>query len=541
MMMKLTFIVLLLAIIPMAGNAQAKSELCLYTDRNVYVSGETLLTKIYTPEDNSSKIVYMDLINKHGIRILGASLELRNFQANGYLQLPDSLSSGTYELRAYQKNTAGNLQIIHEIWISNRFDGFEKTNQMKKLVVSEIKPEILTNQIILNNLKAQYSSRDTVIAGIEIEQSLLNQIDGELLVAAAQIDSSFISSTFISHSLASKAGMNEDKGIILSGTVTDKKTLQPVENVTVYITIPDSVPGFQYYKTEKDGRFYFLLDQYYGSVQAVIQCFDNLPTQRVKIKMDELFAESGVQPKYIKQSFPETLKENISRNIDAVTLQKVFNQEKLKITPALKEIHEEYPYYGKPTQIIDPQLFIDLPNFTEISRELLPGVKFRNFNNEPSMQVINSSVNKFFEDKPLILIDGIPISDLNVIKGMGTADIDRVEICQNERFFGDLRFQGVVAIYTTKADYSIIPESDQLVRLKLEAIQIPAKLTEPQLSEPNIPDLRQLLYWEPSVIPQHKLRVKFTASSVTGLYKLVVMGRLKNRTVIFSERQFEIK
>jgi hypothetical protein len=541
MMMKLALIVLLLAIIPMAGNAHAKADLRLYTDRDVYVSGETLLAKIYTPENNPAKIIYMDLINQHGARISGASLEVRNCQANGYLQLPDSLSSGSYQLRAYQKNTAKKLQFIREIWISNRFDGLEKTGQMKKLVASNIKPDSLTTQFILNDLQPEYSIRDTVSAGIEIYQSFLNEIDGELLVTVVQTEPSFVPAIFQVNSGAEKEGMNEVKGMILSGTVTDKKTLQAVENMTVYLTIPDSIPGFQYYKTGKDGRFYFLLNQYYGSVQAVIQCFDMLPTQRVKIKMDELFAGSGVLPKYSNQPFPEAFKESISRNIDVVTLQKVFNQDKLKVFTIPPEKHGEYAYYGKSTQTVDPQLFIDLPNFTEISRELLPGVKFRNFNNEPSMQVINASVNKFFEDKPLILIDGIPISDLNVIKGMGSTDIDRVEICQYERFFGDLRFPGVVAIYTTKADYSIIPESDQLIRLKLEAIQSPVQLPEPKISEPNIPDLRQVLYWEPSVIPQKKIEVKFATSSVRGYYKMIVRGRLKTGAIVFSERNFEVK
>ena len=500
-----------------------------------------LLPKIYTPQNNPAKIVYLDLVNPYGTRISGASLELQNFQANGFLQLPDSLSSGAYQLRAYQKNTAHELMIIREIWISNRFDGIEKTNPMKSLVGSEIKTDSLCNQISINDLKSEYSVRDTARASIEIEQSLLSKIDGELLIAIAQNEPTFNPATFYSYSGATKNGVNESKGMILSGTVTDKKTLQPVEDATVYLTIPDSLPGFQFYKTQNDGRFYFLLNQYYGSVQAVIQCIETQPMQRVKIKMDELYAESGVLPKYNKQPFPEDFKANISRNIDAVTLQKVFDQDKLKVFTAPKIKHESYPYYGKPTQKVDPQLFIDLPNFTEISRELLPGVKFRNFNNEPSMQVINAAMQKFFEDKPLILIDGIPISDLNVIKGMGSTDIDRVDICQNERFFGDLRFPGVVAIYTTKADYSIIPESDQLIRLKLEAIQPPMQLTEPQLPALNIPDLRQVLYWEPSAIPQKKIAIKFTTSSVTGTYKMIVRGRLKTGAIIYSESNFEVK
>jgi ribosomal protein S24E len=540
-MKKFTFIILLLITISRPGIAQQKSSLGLFTDRDVYVSGETLLAKIYTPENNPSRIAYLDLVNQSGTRISGAALQIMNNQADGYLQLPDSLSSGTYQLRAYQKNTAGKLKIIREIWISNRFDGLEKTSQMKKQVLPEIQPNLKTDQINIQNIEPEYPTKSSLEASIQISESILNQIEGDLLVSIAQTDSAYTAASFSMQSDRSQTGMNEAKGIILSGTVTDKKTQLPAANMTVYLTIPDSVPGFQYYKTRSDGRFYFLLDHYYGSVQAIVQCYSNVPTQRLKIKMDELYAESGSQAEYVKRPVPEPLKANISRNIDAVTLQKIFEQNKFKFLEIPAKSHQPYPYYGKPTQTIDPQLFTDLPDFTEVSRELLPGVKFRNYNNEPSLTIWNAPMHNYFEEKPLVLIDGIPIQDLNVIKEMGSADIDRVDVCQSERFYGDLRFAGVVAIYTTKADYSKLSESDQLIRLKLDAIQPPATLNEQHSSEPNIPDLRQVIYWNPSTTPQTTLPVKCNISSVLGQYKLVVRGRLKDGTLIFTEKQFEVK
>ena len=152
------------------------------------------------------------------------------------------------------------------------------------------------------------------------------------------------------------------------------------------------------------------------------------------------------------------------------------------------------------------------------------------------MQVMNAPVRDYFDETPLILIDGIPVRNLNVIKDMGTQDIKRVEICQSERYYGNLRFPGIVAIYTTKSDYSRIPDSDQFVRLKLEAIQIQAKLAEPEKSEPDVPDLRQTFYWNPSVVPQETLAVNFSTSSILGKFKIVVRGRLKKRNHDFSRK-----
>ena len=523
------------------GNTQQKSIYRLYTDRDAYVSGEILLAKIFLPEGIASSIVSLDLMNLNGTRITGASLSIENNEAAGYLQLPDSLSSGTYLVRTYQKHNSAKIKTVREIWISSRFDGLEKINQIKRITASSGIQDKEAAQIEINGIEPEYETNSSFEASIKIDESLLKELDGNLLVSVAQTDQSFKPITFMLENNQSGDGIIEKNGIVISGTITDKRTMEPESDITVCLTVPDSIPGFQYYKTRKDGRFYFLLDQYYGSVQAVVQCFANNSSQRLNMKLDELFADPGTLPEFSLQPISEEFKNNMTRNISAGTFRKVFGQETLIYTAAAKKTRDSYPYYGKASRTVDPQLFIDLPNFAEVARELLPGVKFRNYNNEPSLQVLNNSTHNYFEEKPLILIDGIPVQDLNAIKGMGSADIDRVDILQNERFYGDLRFPGVVAIYTAKADYSMLPESSQLARLKLETIQLQTKLAEPSVTEPNIPDLRQLLYWNPTTQPKQNITVKCRTSTIEGQFKILIRGKLKDGTMLFSEKQFEVK
>jgi hypothetical protein len=540
-MKKNHLILLLLIAIAHFAKAQPANVYALYTDRDMYVSGETLLAKIFTPEDGLSSIVYLDLVNQAGTRITGAALKIRNNQANGYLYLPDSLSSGTYLIRAYQKHSAKKIKVLREIWISNRFDGLEKTTQINRVKGVPPVQEKETGEILFSGIESEYKANQPISATIKINNSILQEIEGELLISISQTDSSFISSTFLDESEMKEDAMVERRGIIFSGTVTDKNSGENAPDITVYLTIPDSIPGFQYYITRSDGRFYFLLDRNYKQVQAVIQCFGKTQGQRLKIKLDDNFAEPGNLPTFSQLPVNEPFRNSNRRNIDAVTFQKIFDQKKLETLPSVLNSQETYPYYGKASLTVDPQLFIDLPNFTEIARELLPGVKFRNYNNTPTLQVLNSPMRNYFSETPLLLIDGIPVGDLNVIKDMGTTDIDRVDICQTERFYGDLRFPGVVAIYTTKSDYSMLPENDQLIRLKPELIQEQVQLAEPAIPEPNIPDMRQLLYWNPLVTPAENIQVKGTASSVCGHFKAIVRGRLKDGTLIFAEKYFEVK
>lgn len=536
-----TIIFLFLALACVALKAQQNPPLSVFSDRDMYVSGETMLVKVFAPTADQSKVTYLDLLNMQGKRVSGAIFELNNHQADGFLPLPDSLSTGTYILRSYAKSTASQIKVVKEIWITNRFTGLEKTKQIPRLSLTGIS-EKGTNAIKIDLLPEVLKVNSDNSLNIIVDENLVREIDGDLSVCISQYDNQFKSrSALLISDQKSKAELSEQKGLILSGTVTDKKTALPASGINVLFTIPDSIPEFQYYQTSANGKFYFQLSQYSGAIQPFIQCFSSNPLQRLKITLDDSFTEAETIPSFTTEAVTDTFKISNARNIDAITFQKIFEQQSFKIQQVPKEKTTEYPYYGKPNKIVDPHLFIDLPNFTEISRELLSGVKFRNYNNEPSLQVLNSAASSFFDEMPLTLIDGVPVRDLNLIKDMGTQDIKRVEICNTERYYGNLRFSGVVAIYTTKANYSKIKETDQLIHPTLDAVQPKVVLSEMDKKDPNIPDLRQVLYWSPAQKPQQSLPVSFKTSSVLGKYRVSVRGRLKDGSIISEEKQFEVK
>jgi hypothetical protein len=154
---------------------------------------------------------------------------------------------------------------------------------------------------------------------------------------------------------------------------------------------------------------------------------------------------------------------------------------------------------------------------------------------------MNPAQHSYFEETPLLLINGIPIQNANVIKDMGTSDIKRVDILQSERFYGNQRFPGVVAIYSMKNDYSRIPETDQFIRVKFDAAQVKSALQQPAISDPSIPDLRQVLYWNPETPVSESISVNFKTSDVLGKYSIRIHGKLADGTLFGSEKHFEVK
>lgn len=82
-------------------------EIYIHTDREDYIAGENIWMKIYLVDRKSmklsdrSRIAYVELLNSGNRPVLQKRFALQNGAGPGQLELPDTLSTGTYILRAY--------------------------------------------------------------------------------------------------------------------------------------------------------------------------------------------------------------------------------------------------------------------------------------------------------------------------------------------------------------------------------------------------------------------------------------------------------
>jgi len=535
---KRKLLILLLLFVTLTGKTQERKYFSLFTDRNLYTSGETLLFKIFGPENESSGIIHIDLINASGKKIVEINKKTTDHQADGFIYLPDSLSSGYYLLCTSTRNNP--TLTFNQIYICNRFTGIPEAGTAIRSSETMIVAENQVNDLEIKGIDKTSQTRSKVQATIHLPGKLLSQIKGNLWVSIAETISGYNSESFLKSIKPKEDQIVEKDGVILEGFVKDFKTGEPFKNGIVFLSIPDSIPRFNFYRTGSDGYFYFQFDNYYGKIPVVIQGLDPERKRLVKIVLNHQESVPAGISSFENWTVPPELRKIAAQNIDALTFRKIFNQQEITIQPGSRPKAEAYPFYGVPTSVIDPHPFIDLPDFTEISRELLPGVKFRAYNRIPSLQVLNSAMHAYFEDPPLLLIDGIPIHDLNIVKPLGSKDIDRVEICLGERFYGDLAFPGVVAIYTSKSNFSRIVESDDLIKFNLDVIQPAAQLNIPSEKLQNEPDLRKVLLWKPSLKPEETIRLNFETSDIRGSFKLLVRGTTSDGSVFYKEQIFEV-
>ena len=217
--MKRTLFILLFHFIFLAGNAQEKSRFALSTDRDLYTSGESILFKVFASSSINAGIVHVDLINTRGKIISGVTRKIVDHQANGFVDLPDSLSTGTYILSTSLKNSS--LVILKELFIFNRFIGIANLNNILRLKPKERLVQKPSDMLLVDGLDQTYKTRGKANPEIHLSAELIDQINGKLLVSVVESCSGFSSGTFSrqTNSLVSKESENE--GVVLEGIVRD--------------------------------------------------------------------------------------------------------------------------------------------------------------------------------------------------------------------------------------------------------------------------------------------------------------------------------
>ncbi len=520
------------------GLFASEDKIQVVTDRNIYISGDTLLSKIYLPKSEKSKIVYLSLVNSSGLHIIGSKLFVEDHEANGFLHIPDSLSSGCCLLKVCTNQNRNKTYLLKELFVVNRFES-EQKNFSFDLFQFE-KKETETLDIITNGLSNSYYKRQSVQLNIELPDELLAQIEDDVLVSVVPVNEGYpLGELYVKNGLV-KDGLLEEKGIILKGKVIDKLSGKPEKGSMVYLCSPDSLPYFDYCKTMDDGKFYFALKDFYGEIPLIIQALNGGKEDRLKILLEKKFSNLEIALHQEKFFVPQEMNLNIQNSIKLAKYRLAYNLSQFNIEEKERKQEYDYPFYGKPKYQVDPDLFYDFTDFNELSREILPGVKFRQRKDSITLNIFNSVSETYFNALPFILLDGVVVTDLSLISKLKPSKIDWVDIINGRRYYGDIAMDGVLAIFSKEQNASMLIPSDNLLKFDYQTLQNQITYSNKSVSLSNIPDFRQVLYWDPEVKVKRQINFNFVTSDVSGDYQLKIVGKFKDGNICEFTKTFKV-
>lgn len=235
--------------------------------------------------------------------------------------------------------------------------------------------------------------------------------------------------------------------------------------------------------------------------------------------------------------------EFINTAIKANFANRIFNPS-ITVQPEIFEMSSRFsmPFYGKPTLHVIPDEFIDLPDFREIAREILPGFQYRIKNDEITFRMLNKKQKLYFEEEPLRLINGIPVFNNDLFIKLKSTDISYIDLVQSERIFGDLILKGVLEVSLTDKSNSWLAQQPNIFQFNVNFLQPnrkPGHFIQQNLTK-NQPDMRQVYYWELLNVDSLE-NIGFNLSDRKGKIEISVEGFTRNNEFFQSSKTIEVK
>ena len=539
-----------------------------------------------------SKVVYCELLDSSNNPVSQIKIPVNGTSGSIGFRLSDTLSSGNYLIRAYTKwmlNYSEDLFFYKSITIINPFKNIdylpiphESPDKGTTLIFhGENKTGTAGNDNSYGNYitikaetdKIEYRTRAKVkllisVSGVKgdpvgadmsvsvVKTSLLNMgrlnlpdefesLSGKNFVGTDTNPAinnnqpvSYLNDRNARNQVRLSMGllpayMPEIEGQLISGVIKNRTTDESLKNADISLSFVGKTARCQFVKTNNRGEFNFIVKGQYGLSELVIQpLLRDITDYYIELTQPYCNTFNDVKPGQF--SLDSSKIESINKAIISMQINNIYEPvRQSKQVPRI--IAGRGDFYGKPDKSVKTSDFIELTNIREIVKEILPDLMVIKRNKKFTFKIINSYPFQPFENQALVLVDGVPVYDIENLLNVPARQIERVDIINARYFFSDNIFDGIVSFITKKGDMSALDFDNTVYRQVFDGYEQPEDFYSPDYSTDSlkmsrIPDYRNLLYWKPDLkyATDGKALVEFFTSDEAGMYTIIVEGRSGN-------------
>ncbi|GAA3947014.1 hypothetical protein [Hymenobacter algoricola] len=338
----------------------------------------------------------------------------------------------------------------------------------------------------------------------------------------------------------------ELNGPLARGRVVQAGTGKPVPGITTYLSAPSRIVRLNPATSNAAGLVQFELNDFYGARDVVVQTD---PKQDSTSRVELLPAFS---PQY-DLTAPAPYAAPTAR-FEAAFTRRHFQAQVQNIYSGKYKNRYRFPavdsmaFYGKPDEVYLLDKYTRFKVLEEVMREYVPGVVVRTRKDGFHFMVLDKVNKTLLSENPLVLLDGVPIFNLNKMMAMDPLKIQKLEVLDSRYFHGPSIYDGVVSYTTYKGDLEGFPLAARVLVQQYEGLQYQREFYAPHYETPEqlqsrLPDLRNLLYWNPDITTTGGAArpLEFYTGDQAGRYLLVVQGLAPNGQAGSTSVSFEVK
>jgi hypothetical protein len=115
-------------------------------------------------------------------------------------------------------------------------------------------------------------------------------------------------------------------------------------------------------------------------------------------------------------------------------------------------VYDTTAFYGYPDKTYLLDEYTRFPTMEEVIREFVFEAKARKTGGEFRFYVLNVPYRVYFDDAPLILLDGVPVKDPNKVMELDPLKIRKIDIVGRKYYFGNAIFSGIISLFSYTGD-----------------------------------------------------------------------------------------
>ncbi|MBV9963909.1 MAG: hypothetical protein JO072_16820 [Parafilimonas sp.] len=316
----------------------------------------------------------------------------------------------------------------------------------------------------------------------------------------------------------------EHEGLVIDGTISNTSNA-PAQNIDATLTVPGEDFQLADAKSNANGKLLFNVKRFYGTDNIIVKTDSNYRITITSAFSDKFSQYASTAFTIPAQSKNDLLFRSINVQADNAYL--------------INEKQHAYSYDAEDTSLFygmpDKRYYLD--NYTrftsmeEVMREYVTEVHVRKESDQFRFRVSDFSTKTFFDTDPLILFDGMPVTNATRIILFDPLKIKRLDVVARKYYYGNIITDGIVSFTTYRGDLADIPLTAGEIVVKFDGLQherefySPVYSTDEQIKN-RLPDLRNVLYWSPKIETgaDGKAGFNFYTSDITGKFACIVQG-----------------
>jgi hypothetical protein len=336
----------------------------------------------------------------------------------------------------------------------------------------------------------------------------------------------------------------EVEGPVVNGKIINKLTGAPVAFSGAWLSIPGDDYAFSSATSDAQGVVHFGFRDIYKNNAIVVQPAlqkDSFNRIDINNSYSDKFSSNSLRPLTLSRSQESIL---VNRSI-GTQVENTYSIERKR--QYIKTNPDTTSFYGKPDKQYNLDDFTRFQTMEEVMREFIEDVRVRKDGEKYNFKVRNRLFNTYFEEDPLILLDGIPISDASKIIALDPQKIKRIEVVMYNYYIGSSVFAGIVNVKSYSGEIGATQIDPNSLVIEYDGLQQQREFYSPQYGskeaeESHIPDFRNVLYWAPQITTglDGKSQISFYSSDLKGKFAVVVQGITPDGLPGKTVTQFEV-